>query len=73
MSYPAEKVFADDADIKDVHRAEEFLSDAQAGQDAEKRMGIWQALKLYPKASAWSVAISLAVIMEGASEALEMS
>lgn len=54
-------------DLKDIQQAENFLSDAQAGNDAEKRMGLLQALKLYPKASAWSILISFAVVMEGMS------
>jgi len=54
-------------DLKDTQKAENFLADAQAGNDSEVKMGLFAALKLYPKASAWSVAISLAVIMEGMS------
>lgn len=49
----------------DVQKAENFLADAQAGNDSEVKMGLFAALKLYPKASAWSIAISLAVVMEG--------
>jgi hypothetical protein len=54
-------------DLKDTQKAEIFLADAQAGNDSEVRMGLFAALKLYPKASAWSVAISIAVVMEGRS------
>lgn len=54
-------------DFKDTQKAENFLADAQAGNDSEVKMGLFAALELYPKASAWSVAISLAVIMEGTS------
>lgn len=57
-------------DVKDVHKAEAFLSDAQAGNEAERKMGTWEALKLYPKASAWSIAISFAVVMEGEQSAV---
>lgn len=28
-------------------------------------MGVWEAVKLYPKAVAWSVLVSTALIMEG--------
>jgi len=58
-------------DLKDTQKAENFLADAQAGNDSEVKMGLFAALKLYPKASAWSVAISLAVIMEGMSYSRE--
>jgi len=54
----------------DVQKAEAFLADAQAGNDSEVKMGLLAALKLYPKASAWSIAISLAVVMEGESSFL---
>lgn len=54
-----------DADLKATQKAENFLADAQAGNDAETKMGLIAALKLYPKASAWSIAISFAVVMEG--------
>jgi SP family general alpha glucoside:H+ symporter-like MFS transporter len=41
------------------------LDDARQASNAEKEMGLWQALKLYPKAVAWSIGISAALIMEG--------
>lgn len=56
---------AHDADLKATQKAENFLADAQAGNDSETKMGLIAALKLYPKASAWSIAISFAVVMEG--------
>ncbi|PIA82923.1 General alpha-glucoside permease [Cercospora beticola] len=39
--------------------------DASAAAKAEKAMTLWQGLKLYPKAVAWSAAISMCLIMEG--------
>ena len=68
MSTPIEKHDAHiiEPDTKgDTAKAEIFLADAQAGNDSEVKMGLFAALKLYPKASAWSIAISLAVVMEG--------
>lgn len=56
-----------ETDLKATQKAENFLADAQAGNDAETKMGLFAALKLYPKASAWSIAISFAVVMEGGS------
>jgi hypothetical protein len=70
MSTPIEKHDAHiiEPDTKgDTAKAEIFLADAQAGNDSEVKMGLFAALKLYPKASAWSIAISLAVVMEGMS------
>lgn len=57
----------DEVDVKDVYKAEAFLNDAQAGNESERKMGLLAALKLYPKAAAWSIGISFAVVMEGMS------
>ena len=38
---------------------------AQQSTETEVKMSLWQALKLYPKASMWSLLISFAVVMEG--------
>lgn len=40
---------------------------AQQATETEVAMSLWQALKLYPKASMWSILISFAVVMEGTS------
>lgn len=39
--------------------------EAQHAADEEKSMGLFQAIKLYPKAVGWSVVLSSALIMEG--------
>jgi MFS transporter, SP family, general alpha glucoside:H+ symporter len=39
--------------------------DAKAGTEAEKHMSIARAFKLYPKAVAWSILLSTAIVMEG--------
>jgi SP family general alpha glucoside:H+ symporter-like MFS transporter len=38
---------------------------AQHAADDEKSMGLFQAIRLYPKAVGWSVVLSSALIMEG--------
>ena len=43
----------------------EALTDIQDATDHEVRMSLLQGIKLYPKAVAWSVFLSTAVIMEG--------
>lgn len=48
-----------------VLRLETMLVEAEAATQSEHKLGLWQALKLYPKASAWSILISFAVVMEG--------
>ena len=40
-------------------------NDAKAGADAEKNRSIMQSIRLYPKAAAWSILLSTAIIMEG--------
>lgn len=42
-----------------------LASDAKAGAQAEHRMSFLQGLRLYPKAIAWSVVLSLTIVMEG--------
>ncbi|KAL1656404.1 hypothetical protein SLS61_000867 [Didymella pomorum] len=39
--------------------------EAQHAADDEKSMGLFQAIRLYPKAVGWSVVLSSALIMEG--------
>lgn len=39
--------------------------EAEHAADGEKSMGLFQAVKLYPKAVGWSVVLSSALIMEG--------
>ena len=55
-------------EIDRVKAAEQLLHEAEEATASEHRMGLWQGLKTYPKASAWSIAISFAVVMEGESE-----
>jgi SP family general alpha glucoside:H+ symporter-like MFS transporter len=43
----------------------EISDGALAGTNAEKRMGIMEGLRLYPKAVGWSMLLSTAIIMEG--------
>ncbi|MCJ1289381.1 hypothetical protein MMC34_000913 [Xylographa carneopallida] len=43
----------------------EITDGAIAGTEAEKRMGIIEGFRLYPKAAAWSMLLSTAIIMEG--------
>lgn len=38
---------------------------AKQSTEVEVTMSVWEALKLYPMASMWSILISFAVVMEG--------
>ena len=48
-----------------LKQSKNILFEAEAGEAAEHRLGLLAALKLYPKASIWSILISFAVVMEG--------
>lgn len=48
-----------------VPNLEELTNDARNAADAERTMSLGTALKLYPKAIAFSLGLSLAVVMEG--------
>jgi SP family general alpha glucoside:H+ symporter-like MFS transporter len=41
------------------------IKNAKAATTSEHNMTLWQGIKLYPKAVAWSVLISTCICMEG--------
>lgn len=43
----------------------DLTKDARNAAESERNMSLWDALKLYPKAVAFSLGLSLAVVMEG--------
>lgn len=55
---------------KNIDNFGEVTENAQAATDFERQMTVGQALRLYPKAVAFSVVLSLAIIMEGYDTAL---
>jgi len=42
-----------------------LVDEAKEATDQERNMGVWQAIKTYPKACGWSVLASTALVMEG--------
>ncbi|KAL8282860.1 hypothetical protein RB597_010215 [Gaeumannomyces tritici] len=58
---------ADDvaAEKERIHNLEAMIEGAKRATENEHKMGLFEALRMYPKASAWSILISVAVIMEG--------
>ena len=48
-----------------VPDAVQLTEDAARATAVEHSMGLWQSLKLYPKAVGWSMFLSMAIIMEG--------
>lgn len=43
----------------------DVIRNARLATEKEHRMTLWQGLRLYPKAIAWSVLISTCIVMEG--------
>ncbi len=43
----------------------EVIHNAKTATDKEHKMTLWQGIKLYPKAVAWSLLISTCICMEG--------
>jgi MFS transporter, SP family, general alpha glucoside:H+ symporter len=41
------------------------IRNAKAATEKEHQMSLWQGIRLYPKAVAWSMLISLCIAMEG--------
>ncbi|KAI1653731.1 sugar transporter [Daldinia decipiens] len=50
---------------KDLLHDETHVSEAKHAADVEQKMSLFEAIKLYPKAIAWSVLFSSTLIMEG--------
>lgn len=44
---------------------DDLIANAKAATEKEQKMSLWQGIKLYPKAVAWSVLISTCIVMEG--------
>ncbi|PGH27014.1 hypothetical protein AJ80_01199 [Polytolypa hystricis UAMH7299] len=44
---------------------DDMIRNAKAATEKEQNMTLWQGVKLYPKAVAWSVLISTCIVMEG--------
>ncbi|EPS38206.1 hypothetical protein H072_8093 [Dactylellina haptotyla CBS 200.50] len=49
----------------DSHGHEHIVFHAKAANDKEEKMTLWEGVRLYPKAIAWSVLISTCIAMEG--------
>ena len=70
MATKADDIYTADELVKDPTKlieAETRLREAESATAKEHQLTVWQALRLYPKASAWSLGLSLAVIMDGKS------
>jgi hypothetical protein len=44
---------------------QDVINEAQQATEHEHKMGIWEAIRTYPKAVGWSVLASTALVMEG--------
>jgi SP family general alpha glucoside:H+ symporter-like MFS transporter len=52
-------------DLAHTKTMNEVIHNARSATDKEHKMTLWQGIKLYPKAVAWSVLISTCICMEG--------
>jgi SP family general alpha glucoside:H+ symporter-like MFS transporter len=59
LHFPAEDQLAHSKSINEIIR------NAKNASEVEHNMSLWQGVKLYPKAVAWSVLISTCIAMEG--------
>ncbi|KAJ6477823.1 maltose permease MAL61 [Mycena vitilis] len=65
MSGDAPLHFDDEYRIAQDAAAKDMTRSAKAATEKEHQMSLWQGLRLYPKAIAWSVLISTCICMEG--------
>ena len=59
IHFPAKDHVAPGKEMNEVTR------NAQTATDKEHKMTLWQGIRLYPKAVAWSLLISTCICMEG--------
>jgi hypothetical protein len=52
-------------DVVMTAKWDDLRADAMVAEESERNMGIKESLRLYPKAVAWSLGISLCIVMEG--------
>jgi hypothetical protein len=52
-------------DLQNTQTTLELKRDAKAATEKEQRMTMMEGIRLYPKACAWSMALSLLIVMEG--------
>lgn len=61
---------ADQEEVPSQELTAQLEHDAHRAVETEHRMSLWQGLKTYPHAAAWSILFSTAVVMEGYDTAL---
>lgn len=52
-------------ELQQIQTTDRIIQNAKVATDKERNMTLWQGIKLYPKAIAWSVLISTCIVMEG--------
>lgn len=57
-------------DFDEKYLKQRLVNDAREATEDEHAMSLWQSLKLYRKAAAWSVLLSFSVVMDGFDSAL---
>ncbi|KAK7912000.1 Major facilitator superfamily domain- general substrate transporter [Apiospora marii] len=64
-SYPSAEDEKKQYSDSEVRPMSDLIRDAKLATEKEHSMSLWQGIKLYPKAIAWSVLISTCIVMEG--------
>lgn len=54
-------------DVVKSEAMQSLYANAKTATDKEHNMTVWEAVRLYPKAIAWSMLISTCIVMEGES------
>lgn len=54
---------ADQDQIARLKSIDRVIHDAKRASEREKKMTLWEGIKLYPKAIGWSVLISTCIVM----------
>ncbi|KAK8079066.1 maltose permease MAL61 [Apiospora phragmitis] len=64
-SYPSAADEKKECSDSEVRPMSDLIRDAKLATEKEHSMSLWQGIRLYPKAIAWSVLISTCIVMEG--------
>ena len=57
--------FPPEDSLRQTKSMNEVIQNARAATEKEHKMSLWQGIRLYPKAVAWSILISTCICMEG--------
>jgi MFS transporter, SP family, general alpha glucoside:H+ symporter len=65
MAAPTKPQFLDTINVEEIEQSEELNAAAQIATEIEHKLGFREALRRYPTAAFWAIAISFTIVMEG--------